>query len=297
MKNSTYVNFLDQTVSSKTWLKNPSEVVKLSEEGRNTIYLVDRRFIYKMYCSPDQLVQEKIGYHTFKLVSPSVIPLIIDQGENYLVCQYIRSQSAYDAFRSNLITRKRISQNAASFIAEVYWRYQRFDRGQLDFFPWISWEKRLNRMVKTFQQNEPKLQRLIGLTKVHLINQQLGKVLPSFHFLNTRTFLHRDLHLDNILLKNPNSQRAQIYFIDFEHCLEGPIEFELQNSIFWHDEKSLDVSTVQHELVDRYQIPYSHQLERGLRVLYYIDQLNLAIKAGAENKIKKLVQKYHSRET
>lgn len=90
---------------------------------------------------------------------------------------------------------------------------------------------------------------------------------------NSDHILHRDLTQGNIFIGDNGA-----YFIDFEHSINGPIEFEFANEGFWKgvlapkDDKYISAKFVKEYLVSQYQIKYRFELDTLMAIIYGIEQ-------------------------
>ena len=252
-------------------------IVDLSDGDSNKVFQVNNKYIYKEFFSKAQLSYETTGCLIFNMLSSYGVPMLLDKGDDYLVMEFVRSDSCFNLHREGRVSREEVGQKVTMFMAEVYWNYRFFNREKIKLFPHMSWEDRLYRILSHAKKNFIELSNILTSEQMKLVRQTQSDLEILIVPIKSLTFLHRDLHLDNVLVRDHGVGRDRNYFIDFEHCMEGPIEFELQNSIFWNDAWSLPVDSIRRSLQYDHDISYSLELEQRLLGLYYIDQLNLAL--------------------
>ncbi|NTV31290.1 phosphotransferase [candidate division WWE3 bacterium] len=270
------------------------KIVNLTDGDSNQVYRVNGRYIYKEYFSSEQLNYETTGCLVFNLLSSYGIPMLLDKGPNYLVTEYIDSTSCLMLYRQGQLSKTEIGRKASTFLSEVYWNYRYFNRSKVALFQNIAWKDRFIAILNYTQAHYQDWNIHLDAGDLRQIGDILTRLSCIYIPPQSLTFLHRDLHLDNVLIQEKKSGRDSNFFIDFEHCMEGPIEFELQNSIFWDDEWSLPVNFVRDELIKVHDIPYSIELEKQLLGLYYVDQLNLAYSKLDYTKMNILADRFRS---
>lgn len=272
------------------------EITDLTDGDSNEVYAVDNRYIVKKYFSQKLLMQETAGYLLFNSLTTFGVPMVLDKGNDYLVLEYIDADSCFMLFhKKNTLTMQQAAQKAALFIAEVYWNYRFTAKNKITLFKGIAWMERYSDILaKSFQYSQS-FNSSLQPTQILLI-QQAQKDMKQLQVDNKAlTLLHRDLHLDNILVKRNATGRNGNFVIDFEHCMEGPIELEMQNSLFWNDAWSISAELIREELIKKHDIPYSIEREKELLCVYLLDQVNIAYEKGDTEKMSLLLKTYNQR--
>jgi serine/threonine protein kinase len=269
---------------------NPSTITNLTDGDSNIVYQIDDKYLYKKFIFPSQLKREVSGMYFFNMLANQDVPLIIDQGEDYFVSEYISgSVSAYNALNNGYINTTQVDVKVASIVARSFWSYKFFDKAKMQLYPYLKWEDKINDIYQKFTRNKSIFSNLEVFNKVC---SDIKKIM-SRDYSKQLTITHRDIHLDNILVEKSGGV-GRTHLIDFEHCMEAPIEFEFQNSVFWRDEKSLNVDSIAHILRSSYRVPYPNEIENELTSLYFADQVNLAIDMNYPGKIDLLINKLNS---
>ncbi|MCO6432802.1 phosphotransferase [Nitrosomonas nitrosa] len=272
------------------------DVVDLTDGDSNRVVAIDQRYIYKQYFSQKQLRQETAGYLLFNSLTSFGVPMVLDKGNDYLILEFIDAKACFALHhRQRILSKNQIAQKAALFIAEVYWNYRFFDKNRTRLFIGVAWDERTADILAKSIRYADQVAKIIQADKLPLIRAAQEVVAAVDTDERSLTLLHRDLHLDNILVKNDCVGRNSNYVIDFEHCMEGPIELEMQNSIFWNDDWSIPIEAVRDELTKKHDVPYSLSRERDMLSVYFLDQLNLAMEKNDEEKAQVLVNLYDQR--
>lgn len=269
-------------------------IVDLTDGDSNRVMKVNERYVYKEFFSQTQLSYETTGCLMFNLLSSYGVPMLLDKGQNYLVTEFVESESCFKLHHDGEISREEVGRKVIMFMAEVYWKYRFFNRDKVRLFPHMAWEERFQLMLNRIDEIRSGLEQVLNSQQLMRVDAAVSSLKQLEVPVQSLTFLHRDLHLDNVLVKKGHVGRDRNFFIDFEHCMEGPIEFELQNSIFWHDDWSLPYELVRSELKSQHDIPYSDELEYELVSLYYLDQLYLAYDKADYEKVRTLSNIYSS---
>lgn len=237
----------------------------------------------KTYASKELKRAEEQGLTALAAAGNSQVPRIVAKGGNFLILEYVSgAKTAFQALQDGSLTEEKLVNQLTNFLADAYRIYQKQARNVL------IWDKKKSDIVRSFKRNSTTLlgSKILTQSEIQNVMERLDEIDLLPVSIENLTFLHRDLHLDNILV-----DKRKIFVIDFEHCAEGPIEFEFQNSIFFADEKSLPLTKIKRALRQRGFI-YSNLLERKLIPLYFADQINLAIKLGDFQKLQLLVAKW-----
>lgn len=272
------------------------KVIDLTDGDSNEVYAVDKRYIIKKYFSQKLLMQETAGYLLFNSLTTFGVPMVLDKGNNYLVLEYIDADSSFTLFHTTkTLTMQQAAQKAALFIAEVYWNYRFIAKDKIKLFRGISWEERSVEILTKSLNNLSVIKGLLTSDQLKLVKDAQTEMKTLEVTGKSLSLLHRDLHLDNILVKKDVFGRNGNYVIDFEHCMEGPIELEMQNSIFWNDDWSISSDMIREELIRKHDIPYSLEQEGRLLCVYFLDQLNIALEKRDTGKVQLLVNTYDQR--
>lgn len=267
-----------------------NKLLDLTDGDSNTVIAIDNRYLYKDFTLTDKLQQEVSGMYLQHLISGADIPLIIEQGDGFYVAEYLaEATSAYKLLNSGAISSAQVSVFVASFIARAYWGYRKFDQTKIGLFPRLVWSTRLTETISAIAASALQLQQC-GFTDT-------AKLLRTLRQLQSQrlqlTLTHRDLHLENLLLAKSN-EFSRFYVIDFEHSLQAPVELELQNSIFWQDDKSLNFGEIIFILKNNYSVPFNEDLLQPMYDFYFADQLNIALQRRDVMKIDLLIEKYYT---
>ncbi len=253
--------------------------------GYHTVAQVNDRYLVKQSRDLAAIEREAVGLYLFGRLSRAV-PHLITRGADFLVSESLpQASTASQAIACGLISQSQVEAFVATFMAKIYWKYQQRS-DNLTFFPFISWSSRTTAIAARLDQSF----NLLKATVDHNVLRKLAKQVAIFATQSTHcklTLLHRDIHLDNILVSTTNGY-PRMMLIDVEHCMEGPIELELQNALFWQDDKSLNTQAIQTLLVNQFRIPYSRQQEAALLSLYIADQLTAAAEKSDRNKLAQL---------
>jgi hypothetical protein len=242
--------------------------------------------ICKTFGDKTRLKREVMGTVLFSVLSGDKVPQLVTWDNDLCVTRQVQNARTYFESSQSWSRIEELNQEVARFIAEVYFGY----RKGLTVPQFLSWDENLLGITNKFIQNRLLVISAIGQDKTKKIMENLLEVRKNLTFKSTLTLIHGDLHLDNILVNN-NLELDKLTVIDFEHCMEAPIEMEFQNSLFWNDSKSLDVLAIKKLLREVYKIPYSTQKENMLSCVYIANQLNMAIEEADENKLQMLVSK------
>lgn len=271
----------------------PSSIVDLTDGDSNIVLQVENKYLYKEFFSTDQFRRDVAGVHLFGLLTGEKTPLLVFQGENFYVSEFIQnSTTCYQKVVSGNVDMTQVSSVIAGFVGKTFRNFKYFDKSKVDLYPYLRWNYRINFILNKFCSNEPELVKSLTKEQYEQILKTVWHVANDKTFNENQTLLHRDIHLDNILVKDEDGY-FKFYVIDFEHCMEGPIELEFQNSLLWKDEKSLDVENVVDTLIHVQNVPYSKEKEKILKSVYFADQLNLAIEGGFNDKIALLKKKFY----
>ena len=269
-------------------------IVDLSDGDSNSAFQVNERYLLKQFLNSTQLKKEVAGIYLFSLLAEVDVPMLISQGESYFVSEFITgSVPASRLLETKAISMEQVSSVVAKFVAKTYWKYRVADREKLKLFPSMSWEERLVGIIKGFKEYKPVILRFVSERQYNYMLKRIVSIDKDRSFTKNLTLTHRDLHTDNILV-SLNVGVPNFYVIDFEHCMEGPVELEFQNSLLWNDSKSLDIKGVIRNLSLLYNVPYSEQAEKTLSIVYLIEQINLALAKQDEMKVKLLFEKYRT---
>lgn len=270
--------------------------VDLTDGDSNEVYAVDNKYIVKKYFSQKQLQQETSGYLLFNALTSFGVPMVLDKGNDYLVLEFVNADSCFKLFHTiRTLTMQQAAQKAALFIAEVYWNYRFIAKDKIKLFRGISWEERSVEILTKSLNNLSVIKGLLTSDQLKLVKDAQTEMKTLEVTGKSLSLLHRDLHLDNILVKKDVFGRNGNYVIDFEHCMEGPIELEMQNSIFWNDDWSISSDMIREELIRKHDIPYSLEQEGRLLCVYFLDQLNIALEKRDTGKVQLLVNTYDQR--
>ncbi|NMB69857.1 hypothetical protein GYA27_01470 [candidate division WWE3 bacterium] len=237
----------------------------------NKITVVADKLIYKRFKLSEKCTHEFEAWKQFNEIIPQNTPTLILRTNNLCIYEFLESDS-------KLVSKQEASEFAGKVISNIFHAYKpnTYKKGQM-------WELSVYKIIEDFSQHEIKLKN-IGLENFYFYTINQLRKIKKIKFSNI-SFLHRDIHRGNILCEN-----GQPYLIDHEHAMEGPIELELQNSIFWNDKMSLNVDKVKKILTNN-NIPYSSSNEILLKNYYVADQINIAIKENKFSKVKKLASK------
>ncbi len=275
---------------------SPKEIVDLTDGDSNAVYGLDQKYIYKEFFSTSQMHHETAGSIIFNLLSSFGVPLVLDKGNTYVLFEYIPSHSCFNLYHTaGMISQEQIAQKTAAFIAEIYWNYRYFKKDKIKLFPYMSWEERFSDIHVRARSIQGQMRELMSREDFLLYRDAVSS-LDSIKQQNYQlSFLHRDIHLDNILIREGAVGRDSTYVIDFEHCMEGPVELELQNAIFWKDKWSVPVGLIRDLLVRKHDVPYSNRTEQDMLSVYYLDQLVIATNKKDIPKVRLLTEVYSER--
>lgn len=240
----------------------------------------------KTYASKELMRSEERGLAQLAAAGNSQVPKVVAKGEDFLVLEYVSgAKTALQALQDGSLTEEELVDQLANFLADIHRSYQRLGKDVAE------WEKKKSDIVISLERNSSTLlvSKLLTQPEIRGLTERLGKIDLRRIPAENLTFLHRDLHLGNILV-----DKGRVLVIDFEHCAEGPLEFEFQNSLFFADEKSLPVEKIKCALRRRGLI-YSDLLERRLTPLYFADQINLAVELEDLQKLQTLTSKWRTK--
>jgi thiamine kinase-like enzyme len=237
----------------------------------NKLTVVLDKLIYKRYGSVDSCMREYTAWKQFNELVPENTPSLVVKKNDLCVYEFLGSGG-------NKVGKHEASIFAAQVISNVYNCYDPFayKKGEM-------WDLAINRLIQEFSY----LKKLFtDLNFVEFYNTTLDnlEIIRKTNFDNI-SFLHRDIHKGNIIYKNGHP-----YLIDHEHAMEGPIELELQNSLFWNDRMSLNTKLVKKHLKSS-GIRYSDEKEQLLRSYYIADQIYMAAKDNKLSKVQKIIRK------
>jgi hypothetical protein len=270
----------------------PPFVRDITDGDSNIVLNLGNKYLYKKFVQKDHMRREIGGLFLYQMLTGNDIPLLVTQGPDYYISEYVKN--AHPAFMSLLngsCCSNQVSSVVSASIAKMYWAYQAMDKSKLAYFPDLRWETRLRGIRKLVAKNQPVLRTLLPTKDIKNLLANLASIARKDRYPSTCfSLVHGDIHLDNLLI--PRKVPHHYYLIDFEHCMEAPIELELCNSIFWHDEKSLAVPEITKLLKDIYNISYSLERETDMLYVYFIDQLNQAIYRSDRKKCVVLVNRF-----
>lgn len=235
----------------------------------NKLTVVVDKLIYKRYGVTEKCDSEYNAWKQLNALVPQNIPPLVFKKSDLCVFEYLNNEN-------NLIRKKDASNFAGNIMVNIYNKYQptNYIKGEM-------WKLKMQCVLNDFSELDTQLTVMGYKDKFRIISNKLEEI--KLQEYKNISFLHRDIHRGNILLVN-----GQPYLIDHEHATEGPIELELQNSLFWNDKMSLSVGVVKN-IIQTANIPYSDDLENLLRYFYLADQLILAFQENKLNKVKRLL--------
>ena len=256
--------------------------------GQHGVARVNDRYLVKKCASRDALEREVVGLYLFGRLS-NAVPHLVTQGADFVVTECLpQAMTASVAIERGIVDKAQVEAFIATFLAKVYWKYQR-RVDNLALFPLLSWTHRLRLLGQRVLEYKPLLENYVGARVVAALIEGVKNALLATTAAPL-TFLHRDIHLDNVLVSLSQGY-PRMMLIDVEHCQEGPLELEVQNALFWDDEKSLEVAALRRLLRDTFCIPYSLDREKELMAVYVVDQLCLASEVGNEEKLVMLAKR------
>jgi len=277
----------------------PVGIFDLSDGDSNCVLNLDNKYLYKRFVTKERMHTEIAGMLLFNLLIKQDMPLLIKSGNDAFISEFMpNSRSAYDLINSGQLSVNEINVKIAAFVSRAYWEYKYFDRSKIKLFTNVSWLAKINQIIEDFENSVAKITKLGDGVIASKILGKLESARNDTAINDTKnlTVTHRDLHLDNILIGRDKGYN-KFYVIDFEHTIEAPLEMEFQNSLFWNDEKSLQVENIVKIMRDEYRVNYSKEREEKLSVLYIADQVNMAITLGDNNKVSFILNKYAKRNT
>lgn len=258
------------------------EVVDLST-GAHKVLRVNGQYLVKVSANHQALEREAVGLYLFGRLSCAV-PHLITQGDSFLVAEcLVDCCPAFEALEKGLVTTDQISTFVAGVMAKIYWKYQRRDNN-VRLFPFLSWEKRIEYLIAGTEKSRTAIVRSFGSEQWKYLLASLRRMSEDKSISRHLTLLHRDIHLENILVSMASGY-PRMMLIDMEHCMEGPVELELQNALFWHDDKSVDVAAICGRLTGEFRVPYRSDIEKQMVSVYLADQLLLAIAQQDDEKL------------
>ena len=237
----------------------------------NKLTVVLDKLIYKRYGTTDSCTKEYYAWKQFNELVPENTATLVLKKEDLCVYEYLEQEN-------RKVTKQNASLFAAQVITNIYNCYDPFVYKKGDL-----WKLAVKNLIEEFNKTKPQLDNRVNKEFTTMLQNNL-KIIEDSEF-TTISFLHRDIHKGNIIYENGHP-----YLIDHEHAMEGPIELELQNSLFWNDRMSLNTKLVKKYLISS-GIKYSEKNEQLLRNFYVADQLVLAIKDNKLTKVDKLVRK------
>lgn len=256
------------------------------------IIVLDEKYLVKNFLSNEKRIRESIGMNIFNLTSGKS-PLMIGYYENTAFSEFLgKYQPTNKLIDVNVLSPVQIDSIVADFVGNAYWSYKFKHKDKLDNFSEYKWAHRINKIYSEFINNK-QLENYLGQKLYIKISKNLAKVLKDKSLNDNLTILHRDLHLGNILCQeNSSSKEYNFKIIDFEHFMEGPLELEFQNSLFWNDKMSLNVKNIIEILSLYYRVPYRKDVERDMLFVYFAEQLNIATEMNDQKKITYLTEKF-----
>jgi hypothetical protein len=274
-----------------------NNVIDLTDGDSNTVLNLDDKFIFKKSEDPEKLRADIVGMTLFRDLTNGEVPIIIFAGKNCFVAEFISgSFTAFELLCKNLLKEEQVTVAVASLLSRIFWNTKLKNSCSLDLFPFMKWENCISQIANDFMSVQKALSAFMSQKEIEQVKLSLKKIATDTTFRKDLVILHRDLHLDNILVKN-DEMFDKFFFIDFEHSMEGPLELELQNSLFWDDEKSLNVRSIVDVLTTVYNVPYNKSKEVALMPVYFADQINLALKHEQLQKVQVLVDVFHKKLT
>ena len=246
----------------------------------NNVELINNK-ICKTISDKNSLNKEIVGTLLFGFIDAESVPQLVEWGGGYCVTGNIKSaKTCYELLGSGIDT-KEVNSFVAEFIAKIF---EKYNLG-INIPTFMKWEYFVENTLSEFSFNMNVLTPYIGDQRYKNILNNLVKIKATK--MKNMTIIHGDLHLDNILISGEGVTK-KIFVIDFEHCVEAPLEMEFQNSLFWNDSKSLNVEDVVQKLKSKFGIMYSKKVEAMLANMYIANQLNKAVKNGDIEKLQKL---------
>lgn len=240
----------------------------------NEITTVCKTFVYKRYSLPEKFYNEIESLRMLSELTPNKVPNVISTTNNLCVMETVVGLNGNAVSDKNFVSTETIK-----IVLDIYKSYK--PKCSTDN---NSWKQKLIQIKEDLKNNEQTL-RKFGSTKITKKLLSDLEILINYNNYKTITYVHGDLHLGNIILND-----SGVCLIDFEHSMEAPIELELQNSIFWNDEMSLDVEICR-SLIVKARIEYSAELEILLMSFYISKQLLLALKEQDFLKLNLLINK------
>jgi hypothetical protein len=238
--------------------------------------------ITKTFENASKLNREISGTMIFGMLSGENVPQLMSWGSDFCVTKQVHQAKSCYELGGTFSCKNKVNGFVADFVSSVFLQYQK----GINLPLFMQWEFNLNKITEEFLINQEIVAGFLGKESIKKLLFGLSKVRQT-KFQNSLTIVHGDLHLDNILISSIAGQE-KIYVIDFEHCMEAPLEMEFQNSLFWNDDKSLEVKKITETLSDKYGIKYSKPQEALLMCVYVANQFNLAVGENDTEKLKLL---------
>lgn len=237
----------------------------------NKLTVVMDKLIYKRYEDINKCSSEYMAWKQLNNIIPNYVPDLVVKTPDLCVFEYLdednkpKSKKDLSTFVGKMMVEIAKKYNHTEYIKGELWNNSlKETRTKLSSNNNFFAETRNNKLYKILQRNLIK----ISKTKFDVV-----------------TFVHRDIHKGNLI-----SQGGNYFLIDHEHAMEGPIELELQNSIFWNDKMSLNVKVVKKAILNS-GMSYSDKNERLLLSYYIADQINIALGNNKPKKALKIMKK------
>lgn len=266
----------------------PVEIKPLEGADSNFVFQVDNNYVYKWFPLKGQMYREIAGIFLFGSLSNFAAPLLIDKGDQFILSEFLSgSNTAFALLNENELTIEDIENMVTEFVADVFMNYQRNLASRMNLYPFLSFRGRLVVVTEELCSNT-QLRQVVGSELADQLILSLN-LLQKLIDPKRNSLLHRDLHLENLLV----SKNGGLVVIDFEHCMDGPLELEFANSLFWHDNKSLAVDNIARQLRSK-GITFDMSLAIQLVDFYFADQLVLALEREEFLKLDTLNNQYKS---
>jgi len=248
--------------------------VSVSETNINSLVIA------KQLDSPSQLLRELVAGVLFDVSQDGCLGFGVSSG--CLISNKLSGPILLNLwYQLTLIQRRRVVSSLARLLLKVQFTYiQQQQQIVSELGGVISWRKftELN-------------QRALGRPDlVTLLDQSLAGIQTTLSRLrhvplDSLTLVHGDLNLANIIL-----QGQVLRLIDFEHAVEGPLELEFAPMLFWADSVSLPPKML-FQALSKLGCKCSRPLIRDCLILYFVNQLRLALDSHDQAKTKLLITK------
>lgn len=268
------------------------KIRKLISSPSNTIFSIDNKYLMKQFDIEHKQTREHWGLQIFSSLCPNT-PMMLGNSGSIIMSEFFAGYvPSSELVTQDNIKPSQIENMVAYFVSKTYWSYRFSTENRLVNFPELKWEYRIKKVYENFSKLSYEFKNIIGETTYKQVLKKVKQIKNTDIPRNKLSMLHRDLHLGNVLCKLPHADDFKI--IDFEHCMEGPIELEFQNSLLWNDHMSLNIDNMRNILEHAYRISYDKDLEHDLKFVYFADQINLAIEEKQFTKVNQLVGKFNT---